>query len=131
MFTGYRSSSVLQLYSINLINPSKKSEGVIKKLRGLLAFTSVHELTQQICQMLKSPTTQIQLGYYESGHGTKGKKRYITDDDDDDDIEEMRMLHDKKKEVLLWYYDPFIVQSQNTKKCQRTDESDNKPKVKV
>ena len=57
MFTGHHSSSVLQLYSINLINPSKKSESVIKKLRGLLAFTLVHELTQQICQMLKSPTT--------------------------------------------------------------------------
>ena len=126
MFTGHRSSSILQLYSINLINPSKKSEGVIKKLRGLLAFTSVHELTQQICEMLKSPTTQIQLGYYEPGHGAKGKKRYITDDD----IEEMKMLYDQKKEVLLWCYDPFIVQSSNTKKRQRTDESDNEPKVK-
>ena len=69
---------------------------MIKKLHGLLAFTSVHELTQQICQILKSPTTQIQLGYYEPGHGTKEKKRYITDDGD---IEEMRMLHNKKKEA--------------------------------
>ena len=77
--------------------------------------------------MLKSPTTQIQLGYYEPGHGTKEKKRYITDDDD---IEEMRMLHNKKKEVLLWCYDPFIVQSHNTKKRQRTDKSDNEPKIK-
>ena len=52
---------------------------------------------------------------------------YITDNDD---IEEMKMLYDQKKEVLLWCYNPFIVQSSNTKKRQCTDESDNEPKVK-
>ena len=41
LFTGYCLSSVLQLYSVNLINPLKKSEGVSKKLCGLLAFTLV------------------------------------------------------------------------------------------
>ena len=109
-----------------MINPLKKSEGVIKTLRGLQAFTSVHQLTEQICQALKS-TSQIQLGYYEPGHGAKGKKRYITDNDD---IEEMKKVYEKKKEVLLWCYDPFIVQPANTKKRQRTDETDKEPNVK-
>lgn len=76
--------------------------------------------------MLKC-TSQIQLGYYEPGHGSKGKKRYITDDD----IEEMKVLYKKKKEVLLWCYDPFAIQPPaNTKKRQHTSDTDKEPRVK-
>ena len=88
----------------------------------LQAFTLVQQRTPNV-------KSQIQLGYYEPGHGTKGKKRYITDDDDD--IEEMKRMHEKKKEVLLWCYDPFVVQpSANTKKRQNTGDTDKEPKVK-
>ena len=73
--------------------------------------------------MLKLPTSTIQLGHYKPGHGTKGKKRYIT-------IEEMKKLHERKV-VLLWCYNPFIVQPANTQNCLLTAESDIEPKVKV
>jgi len=78
---------------------------MIRKLRGLQVVASVQQLTEQILQLLKA-TTEIQLGYYEPGHGTRGKKRYITDNED---IEEMKNQYEKKKEVLLWCYDPFVV----------------------
>ena len=44
--------------------------------------------------MLKLPTSTIQLGHYEPGHGTKGKKRYIT-------IEEMKKLHERKVSIAV------------------------------
>jgi len=118
---------VLQLFSINLINPSKKSEDVVRKLRGLQVVNSVRQLTEQVLQLLKAPTTEIQLGYYEPGHGTRAKKRYITDDED---IEEMKNLYEEKKEVLLWCYDPFTVQPPRVGKRKNTNENDKEPKAK-
>ena len=51
-------------------------------------------------------TGQLEFGYYEPGHGTKGKKRWLTCDED---MEDMKELYTKKKiEVLLWCYDPSI-----------------------
>ena len=66
--------SFSQLYSINLINPLRKSESAVRKLCGLKPFTSIEELTLQVCVALKAPTNKIQLDFYEPGHGTKGRK---------------------------------------------------------
>jgi len=123
----YSSCLILQLFSINLINPGKKSEGVVKKLRGLQLGASVQLLTEQVLQLLKAPSTELQLGYYEPGHGTRGKKRYITDDDD---LEEMKTLYERKKEVLLWCYDPFVERPPSAKKHKSADDNDKETKVK-
>ena len=81
-----------------MINPGKKSEGVVKKLRGLQLGASVQLLTEQVLQLLKAPSTELQLGYNAPGHGTRGKKRYITDGDD---LEEMKTLYERKKSIAL------------------------------
>ena len=101
---------------------------MVRKLRGLQAVASVQQLTEQVLQLLKAPTTEIQLGYYEPGHGTRAKKRYIIDDED---IEEMKNLYEKKKEVLLWCYDPYIVQPSSVRKRKRTDENDKSQKLRT
>jgi len=69
-------SLMLQIYSINLVNPTRKSEGVIKKLRALSDFVTVEDLMKQVYLILKSPNYNLQLGYYEPGHGTKGKRDF-------------------------------------------------------
>lgn len=68
---------------------------------------------------------QFELGYHEPGHGTKGKKRWLTCDED---MEDMKELYKKKKtEVLLWCYDPSIPRV-SRKHCQgegRSNEHDS------
>jgi len=91
----------------------------VKKLRGLQLGASVQLLTEQVLQLLKAPSTELQLGYYEPGHGTRGKKRYITDDDD---LGKMKTLYERKKELLLWCYDPFVERPPNAKKCKGADD---------
>ena len=99
----------------------------MKKLRGLQLGASVQLLTEQALQLLKAPSTELQLGYYEPGHGTRGKKRYIMDDDD---LEEMKTLYERKKEVLLWCYDPFVERPPSAKKHKSADDNDKETKVK-
>ena len=76
---------------------------------------------------LKAPTNKIQLGFYEPGHGTKGKKVFINDDDD---INDMKKIYEKKKEVLLWCYDPSVEQPNHTKKRSHAGDKDSEPKPK-
>lgn len=61
-----------------------------------------------MCSSLKvsdEDRTRFELGYYEPGHGTKGKKMELVDSDD---LEQMKEFYRGKKEVLLWCYDPAI-----------------------
>ena len=54
----------LQTYSINLVDPTRKIEGVVKKLRGLADFVTLEQLTQHVKLILKSPNGEpIRLGY--------------------------------------------------------------------
>ena len=80
----------------------------LKKLQNA-SLTTVLDLKDHVCSCLKVPDIdrgQFELGYYEPGHGTKGKKRWLTCDED---MEDMKESYKKKKtEVLLWCYDPSI-----------------------
>ena len=118
----------LQMYSINLVDPTRKIEGVVKKLRDLADFVTLEQLTQQVELILKSPNGEpIQLGYYEPGHGTKGKKRFPFNDED---VLEMKEVYEMKKDILLWCYDPSIPCLKPAKK-PRDGESAAEPNAKV
>ena len=114
------------------MNPQRKSEGTIKKLRNVFYFTSVSDLKKQVCSSLKVPSdfdvTQFELGYYEPGHG---KKRWLTDTED---IDEMKKVYIKKKEVLLWCYDPSITPTKKRSSTRRQidcdDSAESTPKLK-
>ena len=79
-------------------------------------FFTVEELRKQVGLILKSPKSDIQLGYYEPGHGTIGKKRFLSD------VIEMKQVHERKREVLLWCYDPCIP---NPKASKRPHDGDS------
>ena len=67
---------------------------------------------------------QFELGYYEPGHGTKGKKRWLTCDED---MEDMKESYKKKKtEVLLWCYDPSIPRV-GRKRCREGRSNEHDP----
>ena len=55
-----------------------------------MSLTTLSELKEHVCSCLKIPDNDhcqlFELGYYESGHGTKGKKRWLIDDDDLEDF---------------------------------------------
>ena len=73
-----------------------------------MSVSTLPDLKEHVYSCLKIPDSdrsQFELGYYEPGHGTKGKKRWLTDDDD---LEDLKKVYKKKKEVLLWCYDPSI-----------------------
>ena len=78
----------------------------MKKLCSVPTATA-SGLKKYICSSFKvedEECAKFELGYYEPGHGTRGKKRCLTDDDD---LKEMKKLF-QKKEILLWCYDPSI-----------------------
>ena len=120
----------MQQFSINLINPQRKSEGVVKKVRKVPILSTVHDLKEHVCSCLKASCDDVslfELGYYEPRHGTKGKKRWLMDDDD---LEEMKKLYKKKKEVLLWCYDPSIQQVSRKRQLVDSDPGPSAPKTK-
>ena len=44
---------------------------------------------------------EVEMGYFEPGHGSKGRKVWLYDDDD---ILDMYEKHDTKKRITLWCY---------------------------
>lgn len=68
-----------------MINPQRKSEGIIRKLRKL-SLSTLCNLKDHVCLCLKmsdGDLTHSLLGYYEPGHDIgKGKKKQLIDNDD-------------------------------------------------
>ena len=74
----------------------RKCEGTQKKLCNVRVAT-VDDLNSKVQDEERA---DFELGYYECGHGTKGKKRWLTDDNDIEDIKEH--FEGRKAEI----YDP-------------------------
>ena len=113
-----------------MVNPHKKSEGRVQKLRNITEFSSLVELSEQVGSILEvSDTSHFVIGYYEPGHGSKGKKRWLMDDED---VQEMLRMYTKKKEILLWCHDPDIEQLQTVKRKRKSaaDDEGQTPKAK-
>ena len=85
-------------YSIKILNPSKKTDFIIQKLRISRHFTSVDDIKAQIVSSCegKVPEDLEQLGYMSPGNQ---KKRWLFTDDD---IKDMYREYSGKKEILLW-----------------------------
>ena len=83
---------------MKVINPVKKSEYVVQKLRITTAFKSIDEIKETLVSTVQGlPSVIDQLGYIEPGHGAKGKQRWLSVYED---LKDMYLLHQKKQ---LWY----------------------------
>ena len=89
-------------YLLKAVNPSRVSDYKTIKLhespRG--GFTSLDELREFIGCNLPSDIAELELGYIEPGHGSKGKIWVCSDMD----LKEMYQLHKGKQQVNLWCY---------------------------
>jgi len=83
------------------MNPVKRSEFTVEKLRRDCRFMSVDDLKSRVLEAFKDklPTKLETLGYIEPGHGLRGKQRWLIKDDD---LEEMYKLCTGKSEIILW-----------------------------
>jgi len=81
-------------YSVMII-PKKKNEFIIEKVHGVTRkFPSLDELKSNVFKYI--PAT---YGYIEPGHGSKGKRRWLTSEND---VTEMYNIYNGRKEILLW-----------------------------
>ena len=88
------------VYTVKVINRTKKSEFVMKALKSKSRFVSLADLISSIVEEI-GPLEMDVVGYMKPGHGSKGKLQEL---DDDNDLKEMYMLHKRKREILLWCY---------------------------
>lgn len=104
-------------YSVKVINPAKKSEYVVQKLRVTKRFESVDEIKENLVSTIQGlPSVIDQLGYIEPGHGAKGRQRWLSSYDD---LKDMYSLHEKKLEILLWCYSSRQTSSSNPSSSKR------------
>ncbi len=97
------------VYSVKVVNPSKKSNCYVKKLKTGSQFETMNELQKCLSDELHVPTDRI--GYVEPGHGVKGKQQWL---DTDGDLKQMYETHQRRKEILG--SDPLLSQA-TEKKC--------------
>jgi len=69
---------------VKVVNPVRKSEYVIRKVRGIPKYTTVDELKEKLCEELNLDIEE--MGYISPGHGLKGKLNPLTSDEDLDDM---------------------------------------------
>lgn len=88
-------------YNVKLVNPVRKSEYVIRKVRGIPKCTTIDELRAKLCEELKIDIAE--LGYISPGHGLKGKLNPLTGDED---LEDMYEEYKNKRDIMLWCSTP-------------------------
>ena len=88
-------------YNVKLVNPVRKSEYVIRKVRGIPKCTTIDELKAKLCDELKIDIAE--LGYISPGHGLKGKLNPLTGDED---LEDMYGEYKNKRDIMLWCCPP-------------------------
>ena len=86
---------------VKLVNPVRKSEYVIQKVRGIPKCTTIDELKAKLCDELKIDIAE--LGYISPGHGLKGKLNPLTGDED---LEDMYGEYKNKRDIILWCCTP-------------------------
>lgn len=90
-------------YSVKVINPSKKCEYEVHKLRIDRQFSSVVDLKQQLMNSLQKhvpESTNFHVGYIEPGkQGIRGKSRWIFTEED---LADMYSAYAGKSEIILW-----------------------------
>jgi len=89
-------------------------------------FSSVDDLVSNVFKYL--PAT---YGYIEPGHGSKGKRRWLTSGND---LTEMYNIYNGRKEILLWCSkekrtDEADTEGEPSNKCAKTSHEDHMDKM--
>ncbi len=89
-------------YTVKLVNPVRKSEYVIRRVRDIPKFMSVDDAKLKLCEELEIDIQE--LGYISPGHGLKGKLNPLTCDED---LKDMYVEYKNKRDIMLWCSPPF------------------------
>ena len=115
-------------YSVKVINPTRKSEYVVQKLRINIMFKSVDEVRSEVAANVQGvPSIIDQVGFVEPGHGAKGRQRWLSVPEDLDD---MYSMHKARREILLWCHGlkpPSISESSSGKPSGKRKPSSPEP----
>ena len=111
------------LYSVKLVNRSKKSEYRIHNIRQGVKLTDMENLQGFIRTRFEEFTEfdDICVGYIEPGHGWKGKQVWLNSDED---ITDLYVVCSKVKDILLWCYLP--TEKKRKHKTEFHEEKQNK-----
>ena len=71
-------------YNVKVVNPSQKSDYVIRRIRAIPKFTTVDDVKTKLCEELKIDI--VEMGYISPGHGLKGKLNPLTSNEDLEDM---------------------------------------------
>lgn len=90
-------------YSVKIINSKKKSDYMVLGVgfRGRFADPEAIKAKLHEAHPEKITSNTKEVGYIQSGHGCRGKQRWIVSEED---IEEMYKDYNGKGEILLWCY---------------------------
>ena len=81
-------------FSIKIVSAKKKSDYAVQTLHLNGRFSSLNALKQAVLSKCEDRICmESGFGYIESGHGSNGKKRWLTSDDD---VQEMYSTHGDK-----------------------------------
>jgi len=87
------------MYSVKIINRSKKSDYELVKLKATHQFTSLSALQDTLSNELSFNVQE--MGYIQPGHGTNGKKESLIVDED---LNVMYQHYKRKHDILLWCF---------------------------
>ena len=110
-------------YSVKIVNPRRKSDFTVLKLKSQEKFFDVDDLKKQVAKECKGKVEEPirQIGYIEPGHGLRGKLRWLSSNDD---LCDMYELFRGKKELILWTYAPSESDQVTSKKITRPKNDD-------
>lgn len=115
-------------YTIKVVNPLRKSDYVVWRLRGLPQFTMLDDIKLKLCECLDIGIEE--LGYISTGHGLKGKLNPLSCDED---LTDMYAEYKGKRDILLWCSTPVEHNKSDASACRckkrslNFDESEEAP----
>ena len=101
------SVSVQHEYSVKIVNPQRMSDFKTVKIMEIPSenFTSLDDMRDFFSKNLPhgdvTAINEVDLGYFEPGHGAKGKKVWLCQDSD---LKPMYKCHATKRMISCWCY---------------------------
>ena len=101
------SVSVEHEYSVKIVNPCRMSDFKTVKIMEIPSesFTSLDDMRGFFSKNLPhgnvTAINEVELGYFEPGHGAKGKKVWLCQDSD---LKPMYKCHATKRMISCWCY---------------------------
>lgn len=125
--TSMAPSNIVFGYVLKMINLSCMSEykNVEIQRRGYCkSFSELKEfISSNLPSTIEAPNLQeVEMGFIEPGHGSKGRKVWLFDDND---VQKIYEVHLHKKQILLWCYTHVSAQKKSSENVSKLGSGSN------